>query len=262
MDVEIMETTTPNRIPDVFQRLLNCLEEELRPVSWTLSKSSDGCFSLRISEIPAKHERPCKRTLASEVKASESASGQAVSPSGDLDSKPKSTGSRKARKRKSPAQLKRDRQRRATWRLKQQLSRENRQAAAATAKPAPREPVASEDSVSPESPAESETLDFSQAETVSESVGEGTLPLPLDSDPPSAGNTAEPVSATTSELDPGGFETCANCGNIGGPSVKLSSCSRCKAVKYCGVTCQKEQWPVHKSACAILRRMNERLDEL
>ena len=255
MDAEIIGTSTPNRIPDVFQRLLNCLEEELRPVSWTLSKSIDGCFSLRISEIPAEHERvrnvrgtkrpaPCKQTLTSEVKAS----GQVVLPSGNLDSNPKSTGNRRARKKKSPAKLKRDRQRRATWRLQQQLSRENRQAAAATARPA-RESV--EDSVSPEPPIE--TLEIPEAEPCEKT---------LDSDPPSAGNAAEGVSVTTSELDLGGLETCANCDYTGGPGAKLLSCSRCKAVKYCGVACQREQWPVHKSACAILRRMNERLDEV
>ena len=256
MDVNVMYTTTPNRIPDVFQRLLDCLEEESSPVSWTLSKSIDGCFSMRILEIPAKQERPCKQTT-SEVKLK--ASGQVVSPSGNQDSKPIAAGNKSARRRKSPAQLKRDRQRRATWRLKQKLSRENRQAAAATAKPAPRESVASEDSVdsvSPESATVSETLDIRQAEPVCEET------LPLDSDPPSAGIAAEPVSVTTSVLDQGGFETCANCDNVGGPSVKLSACSRCKAVKYCGVACQREQWPVHKSACAILRRMNEQLGEL
>ena len=43
-------------------------------------------------------------------------------------------------------------------------------------------------------------------------------------------------------------DACASCG-VSGKGVKLNSCSRCKAAKYCGRTCQTEHWKVHKKIC-------------
>ena len=38
-------------------------------------------------------------------------------------------------------------------------------------------------------------------------------------------------------------DACANCGILGeSVGVKLNSCSRCKAVKYCGKACQLKHW--------------------
>lgn len=42
---------------------------------------------------------------------------------------------------------------------------------------------------------------------------------------------------------------CAVCGKKAGNGVRLSQCSRCKAVKYCGPECQKGHWPTHKAEC-------------
>ena len=44
--------------------------------------------------------------------------------------------------------------------------------------------------------------------------------------------------------------TCAACGQLGGPkAAKLRKCSRCEAVVYCSVECQKSHWKAHKPNC-------------
>ena len=50
-------------------------------------------------------------------------------------------------------------------------------------------------------------------------------------------------------------DACANCGILGeSVGVKLNSCSRCKAVKYCGKACQLKHWKEggHKKICLTL----------
>lgn len=41
---------------------------------------------------------------------------------------------------------------------------------------------------------------------------------------------------------------CENC-NEEGPADKLRKCKRCHCVRYCGVDCQKEDWPFHRLWC-------------
>jgi hypothetical protein len=43
--------------------------------------------------------------------------------------------------------------------------------------------------------------------------------------------------------------TCHHCG---ARDVKTLRCSRCKIVRYCGVQCQKEDYPVHKLRCKMI----------
>ena len=53
-----------------------------------------------------------------------------------------------------------------------------------------------------------------------------------------------------SQLDSGSIrdilsDVCENCGKCG----KLKTCSACGVVRYCSSSCQKENWPVHRSDC-------------
>ncbi len=41
---------------------------------------------------------------------------------------------------------------------------------------------------------------------------------------------------------------CAACGSVG-DGAKLQTCTACKSVRYCGVTCQRNHWRQHKRAC-------------
>jgi hypothetical protein len=44
---------------------------------------------------------------------------------------------------------------------------------------------------------------------------------------------------------------CGRCGTTArlSESGKLSKCTGCKVVFYCGTTCQKADWPAHKVMC-------------
>lgn len=48
------------------------------------------------------------------------------------------------------------------------------------------------------------------------------------------------------------------CTTVVGPSEedqpRGKRCSGCRTVRYCGVGCQKADWPTHKAACRELRR--------
>ena len=41
------------------------------------------------------------------------------------------------------------------------------------------------------------------------------------------------------------------CGHCGIPAKNL--CTRCRGVRYCSVTCQKEAWPAHSKVCVAVR---------
>ena len=53
---------------------------------------------------------------------------------------------------------------------------------------------------------------------------------------------------------------CASCGKAEGDGVQLRTCTACKSVRYCGVTCQKNHRPKHKKACK--KRAAELRDEI
>ena len=45
------------------------------------------------------------------------------------------------------------------------------------------------------------------------------------------------------------MSSCANCGKGEEDSIKLKTCTACKAVKYCNAACQKAHRPQHKNEC-------------
>ena len=54
---------------------------------------------------------------------------------------------------------------------------------------------------------------------------------------------------------------CASCGKAqGDDDIQLRTCTACKSVKYCGVTCQRNHRPKHKKACK--KRAAELRDEI
>eukprot|EP00984_Skeletonema_dohrnii_P027899 scaffold17605_cov124-Skeletonema_dohrnii-CCMP3373.AAC.3 len=53
---------------------------------------------------------------------------------------------------------------------------------------------------------------------------------------------------------------CASCGTAQVDDIKLKTCTACKSVRYCSVTCQKERRSQHKRACK--KRAAELHDEI
>ena len=49
----------------------------------------------------------------------------------------------------------------------------------------------------------------------------------------------------------GGYtiQTCGSCSVNG----RFKKCARCRVVSYCGTTCQRRDWPMHKPVCRMLR---------
>jgi len=44
--------------------------------------------------------------------------------------------------------------------------------------------------------------------------------------------------------------------------AKLLRCGRCKLVKYCGPSCQKAHWPVHKGVCSLSSEIMPTIDRI
>ncbi|KAK0451217.1 uncharacterized protein EV420DRAFT_1274421 [Desarmillaria tabescens] len=47
-------------------------------------------------------------------------------------------------------------------------------------------------------------------------------------------------------------QACYSCFKTEGPNTKISRCTRCKRVSYCGTDCQKKDWRQHKAICKAL----------
>ena len=56
------------------------------------------------------------------------------------------------------------------------------------------------------------------------------------------------------------MSSCASCGKAEGVGIQLRTCTACKSVRYCGVTCQRNHRPQHKKACK--KRAAELRDEI
>ena len=64
----------------------------------------------------------------------------------------------------------------------------------------------------------------------------------------------------SSKLEVVDKKRCASCGAAEGDDVQLRTCTACKSVQYCGVTCQRNHRPKHKKACK--KRAAELRDEI
>ena len=52
---------------------------------------------------------------------------------------------------------------------------------------------------------------------------------------------------------------CANCQRIAaGPQQSFKQCLGCKAVRYCGRSCQKRHWDSHKGLCQAIQQLEAR----
>lgn len=65
-------------------------------------------------------------------------------------------------------------------------------------------------------------------------------------------SNAEEIKKAKEQL--GKLDECAGCHKSAEDAGKtsLSRCGRCKNVAYCGIDCQKNDWKLHKKACATL----------
>jgi len=125
-------------IPAALERILACLNAEEEPLSWNISKSFEGQFSLRIwiskeASVPAKNSHKGNRESNKHQHPQPVSSPTNVDTNTDsnvkeaviLDNKrPESTVKRK----KSPSKIRRDKERRSLWSRKKKLSRQNQRA--------------------------------------------------------------------------------------------------------------------------------------
>ena len=64
----------------------------------------------------------------------------------------------------------------------------------------------------------------------------------------------------SSKLEEADKKFCASCGKAEGDDIQLRTCTACKSVRYCGVTCQRNHRPKHKKSCK--KRAAELRDEI
>ena len=241
--MDSVETVPPNDVPRVFHAVLKCLELESGPVSWTLSKSFDGKFELRIRNFPApKPTGKCPDVL--DVKEVESTT-RPISTTTTT----KTTG----KKKKSPSRIKRDRERRRLWRRKQRAARQN------SVSDEPESVVTVEHQVCDSGNATDQDLpsraasgDLPEHSPSFDVVPEKSNPVTNDSTSVVDSDDKCEPNVPISKFPP---DVCVSCGETEG---RFFTCSKCKAVKYCGVKCQKDNWSEHKRACSTLKDLDLR----
>lgn len=247
----------PNVLPDVFQRVLKVLQEEEQPIAWKLSKSLNGHIFLGINHFPAASEKIGVPTKDDASKI--------LTTQRNTSYKPQSASSK--RKKKSPSQLKRDRERWDRWRRK----KANLEPPKVLEKPF----LSDRDAANTvqESSQHATTPIFSDKDTAS-AVQESSLHVEIQADDnPQGTEHIAAVSATAGEhanimdmydssehsveIDSDDDSVselanfCANC-NCQPAGVQLKKCSRCQISQYCSVACQRENWSVHKFACSVV----------
>ena len=128
--------------------------------------------------------------------------------------------------------------------------------------PASSSPVPSAARASPGAPSSSAAIATSAAATAASSTPPSASRA-LSSAPPataaaSSSSTSRNTPATAPSPQPPAArppKQCAQCGALPSPTTKLSKCSRCQAVRYCGIACRDAHWREggHKRECRALR---------
>ena len=223
-----MDFNQPNIVlPDVLLRVISVLEDGKGPVSWTLTRSWKGQLSLNITHPPAKSENAKPSELLTLQDSDKAAPVKKVGP---------------LKRKKSPSQIKRDRERWNQWHQKRKSGSRVVQE--------PSEPVVNDQLDSSRKALDiqcsSKQEDTTQSQDKSEHLeqpvygAEGVLSCSeVDSD--------DDHDDDVIELP----DFCANC-NCKPFGVILKRCSRCQLSQYCSVECQKENWKEHKFACSVI----------
>lgn len=222
-----MDFNQPNILPDVFLRVISVLEDGNGPISWTITRSWKGQLSLSVTYPPTRHVK--SKSLESTQQDSEKAA-----PAGKVNSS--------KRKKKSPSQIKRDRERWKKWRQERK----------SRADLIPSQPVVC-DQLESEAQSSAEQDITIQCQENSKHLEQ---PVHVDEVVKSAGTGESTFSCSDidSDDDIDGIELpnfCSNC-NLKPLGVILKRCSRCHLSQYCSVKCQKENWKEHKFACSVI----------
>lgn len=122
MDMDSARVDQSFMVPDTFKRIISCAEE--LQYAWTLSRSFNGIFSLKTSEpqFPAKtRRRGTKQVSKSVTRKSQEVISDVTNPKSPESPKEK----------KTPSQMRRDRERRKAWKLRWKQRRARTKAAPA-----------------------------------------------------------------------------------------------------------------------------------
>lgn len=234
-------TNLPNALPGVFLRLLQVLDQEKDPIAWKLSKAKNGKTFLWISHFPAQLEQKSPSKKNGHKLSQEQELTNAVLVTKTVPPK---------RKKKSPSQLKRDRERWNQWRQK---SRANSDPVSSLVKHVA-DPKVLETPASPKDTAN----EFQELTTHLDHQVMDSLPEVSPETGAAVVQACYVDSCEESDIDSDAdladlINFCANC-HRKSESVEFKKCSKCKLSQYCSVKCQRENWSEHKIACSIVAK--------
>ena len=230
-----MDFNQQNVLPAVLINVISVLENGNEPVSWTLSRTWKGQFSLTVKSpaiVKGKVDIPTQRPQDAEKAA----------PEWNISKQ----------KRKKPSRARRDRKRWTKWYQKKK--------AGTSASPTPLEPP------KPSTPAGSEQLEFRDQALESSSKKQDSnterahsktaarLEQPVCSEQEKGFSVSCLEIDSDDDCDEDVIESpnfCANC-YLAPPAVTLKKCSKCQISQYCSISCHKENWGQHKFACSIV----------